>query len=112
MRYPCLEQLLKSVQRFYPDLRVFIADDTPSHLFQEIDRKLYPNAYQYKMPSNSGWFPGRALVISQVSTEYFLWVDDDFIIRSKTDLRFMLKVIQQTGYDVIGAGVSRSGESH
>ena len=47
-----------------------------------------------------------------VTTEYFLWVDDDFIIRSKTDLRFMLKVIQQTGYDVIGAGVSRSGESH
>ena len=47
-----------------------------------------------------------------VTTEYFLWVDDDFIIRSKTDLRFMLKVIKQTGYDVIGAGVSRSGESH
>ena len=46
-----------------------------------------------------------------VTTEYFLWVDDDFIIRSKTDLRFMLKVIKQTGYDVIGAGVSRSGES-
>ena len=65
MRYPCLEQLLKSVQIFYPDLKVLIADDTPSHLFQEIDRKLYPNAYQYKMPPNSGWFPGRALVISQ-----------------------------------------------
>ena len=25
----------------------------------------FPNVYQYQMPANSGWFPGRALVISQ-----------------------------------------------
>ena len=30
------------------------------------------------MPAYAGWFAGRALVISQVQTEYFIWVDDDF----------------------------------
>ena len=41
-----------------------------------------------------------------------MWVDDDFVFQPETDLRFLLDVITKTGYDVIGAGVGRVGESH
>ena len=45
---------------------------------EKVDVEKYPNVKQYKMPAYAGWFAGRALVISQVQTEYFIWVDDDF----------------------------------
>ena len=38
----------------------------------------FPNARQYKVPWHSGWFAGRALPMSQVETDYFIWFDDDF----------------------------------
>ena len=69
---------IKLVVDFYPDIPVVVADDTPDPDFQSINVTQFPNARQYKMPGHSGWFAGRALAISQVETEYFIWFDDDF----------------------------------
>ena len=69
---------IKLVVDFYPDIPVVVADDTPDPDFQSINITQFPNARQYKMPGHSGWFAGRALAISQVETEYFIWFDDDF----------------------------------
>ena len=41
-----------------------------------------------------------------VRTEYFLWVDDDFIFNSHTDLEYMINVADKSGYDIVGGGVS------
>ena len=78
MRYDCLRKLLQSALDYYPDIPVIVADDTPDPDFQSINTTQFPNARQYKMPGHSGWFAGRALAISQVETEYFIWFDDDF----------------------------------
>ena len=78
MRYDCLRKLLQSALDYYPDIPVIVADDTPDPEFQSINTTEFPNARQYKMPGHSGWFAGRALAISQVETEYFIWFDDDF----------------------------------
>ncbi|XP_070554745.1 beta-1,4 N-acetylgalactosaminyltransferase 1-like [Ptychodera flava] len=44
------------------------------------------------MPSAEGWFAGRNLLVSQVRTKYFLWVDDDFVFTNGTRLeRFVEK---------------------
>ena len=69
---------IKLVVDFYPDIPVVVADDTPDPDFQSINVTKFSNARQYKMPGHSGWFAGRALAISQVETEYFIWFDDDF----------------------------------
>ena len=37
MRYDCLENLLNSLNRFYPNVKVIIADDTPEDLYQTIN---------------------------------------------------------------------------
>ena len=97
---------MASVQKFFPDIRILVADDTPKEIVKEIDLEKYPNVFQYMMPEYSGWFAGRALAISQVETDFFLWCDDDFIFTEETDLGYLLKVIETSGYDVIGGSIN------
>ena len=37
MRYDCLINLLDSLNQFYPNVRVIIADDTPDDLYQTVN---------------------------------------------------------------------------
>lgn len=48
-----------------------------------------------------GWFAGRNLAISQVTTKYVLWVDDDFLFTSKTKIEKLVDVLQKTELDVV-----------
>lgn len=77
-------------------MRVIIADDTPSDEFEFVADG-YPFVSQVKMPKFAGWFAGRALAISQVATEFFVWVDDDFYFTELTDLQYLLDVITSNG---------------
>ncbi|CBY14255.1 unnamed protein product [Oikopleura dioica] len=78
LRYPCLYRFLDSVQAKYPGMTIIVADDNPDDTFEVISKEKYPAVKQYKMPTEEGWFAGRALAISQVRTDYFVWCDDDF----------------------------------
>ncbi|XP_072553234.1 beta-1,4 N-acetylgalactosaminyltransferase 1a isoform X5 [Salminus brasiliensis] len=57
------------------------------------------------MPFGKGWFAGRNLAISQVTTKYVLWVDDDFIFTSNTRLEKMVEVLERTTLDLVGGAV-------
>ena len=48
------------------------------------------NIRYFKLPENNGWNSGRALLISQVQTEYFVSCDDDWIFNDATDLETLL----------------------
>ena len=85
---------------------MIVADDTPSSSYNEVNATLFPNVRHYRMPERTGWFAGRALAISQVKTEFFVWVDDDFTFTYATELEYLLKVIEETDYDVIGGAVN------
>uniref|UniRef100_A0A672IAK2 Glycosyltransferase 2-like domain-containing protein n=1 Tax=Salarias fasciatus TaxID=181472 RepID=A0A672IAK2_SALFA len=87
LRYPQLKVLLASIQQFYPNITVIIADDS-----LEPERISGKNIQQYIMPPAQGWFAGRNLAVSQVITKYFLWVDDDFIFTQNTKIEEFLKV--------------------
>lgn len=41
-----------------------------------------------------GWFAGRNLAVSQVTTKYFLWVDDDFVFLSKTRIESFVEIME------------------
>ena len=43
---------------------------------------------------HQGWFAGRNLAISQVTTKYFLWVDDDFQFTKWTNIEEMVRVME------------------
>ncbi|CAG5078161.1 Oidioi.mRNA.OKI2018_I69.PAR.g8917.t1.cds [Oikopleura dioica] len=110
MRYPCLERLLDSINKFYPGTQVIVADDTPTEHYKKLDTFKYPFVKQHKMPANAGFFAGRALAISQVMTEYFITMDDDFLVTEETKLEELLKIIDESGYDIIGGGVARNND--
>lgn len=58
------------------------------------------------MPFAKGWFAGRNLAVSQVTTKYFLWVDDDFFFTSETKIEKLVDVMEATDLDVVGANVA------
>ena len=53
--------------------------------------------------SETGWFAGRGLAISQVTTKYFIWMDDDLRVTENTNLEKLLKIIEDLNFDLIGA---------
>ncbi|KAM7115978.1 beta-1,4 N-acetylgalactosaminyltransferase 1 isoform 5-T9 [Molossus nigricans] len=52
-----------------------------------------------------GWFAGRNLAVSQVTTKYVLWVDDDFIFTARTRLERLVDVLERTPLDLVGGAV-------
>ncbi|XP_070576524.1 beta-1,4 N-acetylgalactosaminyltransferase 1-like [Ptychodera flava] len=86
-RHAAVKRLIRSVHKFYPNMTILIADDS------EFPTKIQePNVKHYTMPFSEGWFAGRNLLVSQVRTKYFLWVDDDFVFTTGTRLeRFVEK---------------------
>nr|XP_006817452.1 PREDICTED: beta-1,4 N-acetylgalactosaminyltransferase 1-like [Saccoglossus kowalevskii] len=99
-RYNCIETLVRSVNTYYPDMQIIVADDSEEP--QTIDGL---NVLQYIMPYKEGWFAGRNLVLSQVKTKYFVWVDDDFIFTADTKLENFVEKLEdpRVNLDMIGA---------
>lgn len=48
-----------------------------------------------------GWFAGRNLAVSQVTTKYVLWVDDDFIFTANTKLEKLVDILEKTTLDLV-----------
>ena len=90
-----------TASKLYPKVRVIVADDNPNDYYEPINENDFPMVKHYKMPPNTGWFAGRALVISQVETKYFIWLDDDHQITEQTKLEKLLEIIEDINYDVV-----------
>ncbi|XP_074258909.1 beta-1,4 N-acetylgalactosaminyltransferase 1 isoform X1 [Saimiri boliviensis] len=100
LRYDRLRALLASIRRFYPTVTVVIADDS-----DKPERVSGPYVEHYLMPFGKGWFAGRNLAVSQVTTKYVLWVDDDFVFTARTRLERLVDVLERTPLDLVGGAV-------
>nr|XP_020018817.1 beta-1,4 N-acetylgalactosaminyltransferase 1 isoform X1 [Castor canadensis] len=100
LRYDRLRALIASIRRFYPTVTVVIADDS-----DKPERVSGPHIEHYLMPFGKGWFAGRNLAVSQVTTKYVLWVDDDFIFTARTRLERLVDVLERTPLDLVGGAV-------
>ncbi|XP_044033368.1 beta-1,4 N-acetylgalactosaminyltransferase 1 isoform X2 [Siniperca chuatsi] len=100
LRYDKLQDLIDSVRRYYPTVTIVIADDSENP-------KTISGPYieHYIMPFGKGWFAGRNLAVSQVTTKYVLWVDDDFIFTANTKLEKLVDVLEKTTLDLVGGAV-------
>uniref|UniRef100_UPI00358E5691 beta-1,4 N-acetylgalactosaminyltransferase 1-like isoform X1 n=1 Tax=Myxine glutinosa TaxID=7769 RepID=UPI00358E5691 len=101
LRYEKVQKLIASVRKFYTDVRIVVADD--SEPWQNITGWKVDH---YKMPFGVGWFAGRNLAVSQVTTKYLLWVDDDFIFTKDTKLEKFITVLEETTMDLVGGSVT------
>uniref|UniRef100_A0A3B4AJN3 Beta-1,4 N-acetylgalactosaminyltransferase n=1 Tax=Periophthalmus magnuspinnatus TaxID=409849 RepID=A0A3B4AJN3_9GOBI len=100
LRYDKLRDLINSVRKYYPTVTIVIADDN-----QHPQPVTGPYIEQYFMPFGKGWFAGRNLAVSQVTTKYVLWVDDDFYFTSNTKLEKMVDILEKTTLDLVGGAV-------
>ncbi|XP_012365769.2 beta-1,4 N-acetylgalactosaminyltransferase 1 isoform X3 [Nomascus leucogenys] len=100
LRYDRLRALITSIRRFYPTVTVVIADDS-----DKPERLSGPYLEHYLMPFGKGWFAGRNLAVSQVTTKYVLWVDDDFVFTARTRLERLVDVLERTPLDLVGGAV-------
>ncbi|XP_072423470.1 beta-1,4 N-acetylgalactosaminyltransferase 1-like isoform X2 [Chiloscyllium punctatum] len=100
LRYDKLRELISSIRKYYPNVTIVIADDSDKP--QKIEGDFIE---QYFMPFGKGWFAGRNLAISQVTTKYLLWVDDDFIFTANTKLEKLVNILEKTTLDLVGGAV-------
>ncbi|XP_042304968.1 beta-1,4 N-acetylgalactosaminyltransferase 1 isoform X1 [Sceloporus undulatus] len=100
LRYDKLRTLIDSIRKFYPTVTIIIADDS-----KDTEHVQGPHIEQYFMPFGKGWFAGRNLAISQVTTKYVLWVDDDFIFTPRTKVEKLVDVLEKTTLDLVGGAV-------
>lgn len=100
LRYDKLKDLIDSIRKYYPTVLIVIADDN-----QHPQRVTGPHIEQYFMPFGKGWFAGRNLAVSQATTKYVLWVDDDFYFTSNTKLEKMVDILEKTTLDLVGGAV-------
>ncbi|XP_065147483.1 beta-1,4 N-acetylgalactosaminyltransferase 2-like isoform X2 [Paramisgurnus dabryanus] len=101
LRYAELKVLIQSIRVNYPNIKIIVADD--SHDPQKV---VGDNIEQYFMPPAQGWFAGRNLAVSQVTTKYFLWVDDDFLFLNETRIERFVEIMEALPeLDVVGGSV-------
>ncbi|XP_078616295.1 beta-1,4 N-acetylgalactosaminyltransferase 1-like isoform X1 [Branchiostoma floridae x Branchiostoma japonicum] len=100
LRYPSVKALINSTRMFYPNIRVIIADDS-----RPVEDLQAENTDHYVMPFGAGWFGGRNLALSQVTTPYFLWVDDDYVFTKETKLENFVEVLDNTNLDLVSGSV-------
>ncbi|KAG1967382.1 beta-1,4 N-acetylgalactosaminyltransferase 1-like isoform X3 [Pimephales promelas] len=102
LRYKELNTLIQSIRKFYPNIKIIVADDSlkPEHVSGN-------NIEHYIMPPAQGWFAGRNLALSQLTTKYFLWVDDDFLFLKETRIESFVEIMEAVPeLDVLGGDVS------
>ncbi|XP_002733029.1 beta-1,4 N-acetylgalactosaminyltransferase 1-like [Saccoglossus kowalevskii] len=100
-RYECVKRLISSVNTFYPNVTILVADDSREK--QKLDGN---NLKHFLMPFLEGYNAGKNLLVSQVRTKYFLWVDDDFVFTNDTILeRFVEKLESSTAELDLVAGL-------
>ncbi|XP_077369112.1 beta-1,4 N-acetylgalactosaminyltransferase 1a [Festucalex cinctus] len=100
LRYEKLNNLIDSIRQYYPNVTIVIADDN-----EHPQKVTGPHIEQFIMPFGKGWFAGRNLAVSQVTTKYVLWVDDDFIFTANTKLEKMVDILERTSLDLVGGAV-------
>jgi glycosyltransferase involved in cell wall biosynthesis len=98
-----LVKLLRSLQRWHPDLPVLIADDSKEPYRDEIlSRFPQLNIQYYTLPFDTGLAAGRNYLLEKITTPYFLLCDDDFVADHRVNLATTLMTIAQEQVDIGG----------
>lgn len=92
-----LRRLVRSIRRFYPDIPLFVVDDSE----EPLDPAPEGVTRYWRLPFNVGVSFGRNFGLKQVETEYVLFTDDDLVFETRTDLSKMLAALRSTPFDVV-----------
>lgn len=91
----CLDMLIKSIRKYYPDMHIIVADDSKNPVVR-FDVEFH------RLPADSGISKGRNFLVRQVKTPYLLLLDDDFCFVKETKIEKLLDVLERSDLDIIG----------
>ena len=88
-RPECVERLVASLRRYYPDMPIIVADngDRPARL-DETDRVTY-----FVLPFNCGLSAARNRLVKELRTPYLFLLDDDYVATEETRVEAFLDVL-------------------
>ena len=92
-RPKCLDRLVRSLHRHYPQMPILVGDDS----FNPRPRR---DVDYVKLPSDMGLSAGRNALLARVRTPYFLLLDDDLEIRRTTSLEKLLTPVAEDRLDL------------
>ena len=79
MRYDCLFNLLRSIQKYYPKVRVIVADDNPSEVYKQVSETEFPMVklssphFDYSQTPLRAHFRGYTRVGERVGDKMLSW---------------------------------------
>jgi GT2 family glycosyltransferase len=94
-RPECLNRLIRSIRKYYPELRVLVGDDgiQPSPCDGE-------EVEYFRLPVDIGLSAGRNALLEQVKTPYFLLLDDDVEFYRRTTIEHLIRIVDQGCLDI------------
>jgi len=93
-----LDEMISSARYYYPFIDILVADD--STMPQPRTDVKY-----FVLPVDTGSAASRNLLLSQVRTKYFMYVDDDYIFTNQTRIDLLLDVIENTEVGLVAGQV-------
>lgn len=99
-RYKPATELIISVNKFYPNLRIIVADD--GILNQQMHyRKFRKTVQYYKLKYDLGLSFGRNYLVKKAKTKYVVILDDDFQFVKNTTLYKLYDLHKTIGADIV-----------
>ncbi|XP_013395489.1 beta-1,4 N-acetylgalactosaminyltransferase 1 [Lingula anatina] len=121
-RLTSVMRLIESLHSFYPGVKVIVVDDhfnitLPSpeqvksmhRLWREFMAKFHGLVKYIKLPGNAGLAKGRNTGLKDVKSEYFLLLDDDFIITNQTNITKMVDILDRTDLTLVAGTLANNG---
>lgn len=102
-REECLDKLLSSLFKYYPTIKVIVADDSRISYEENILAKYGKYDIEYhKLIFDNGVSSGRNFLVNKVKTKYLLLLDDDFVADKHLKLEEGLALLKEKNLDILG----------
>ncbi len=96
-----LRRLVKSLQRFYPTMRIIVADDS-------LREPTPPPGVEFiRLEPDTGASEGRNQLLQRVATPLFWQLDDDFELTKGTSFEKLATPVAQADADIVGGDCIR-----
>lgn len=100
-RPSCLNRLLISIEKYYPDIKIIILNDGDNDLQSTIKNVTIINT-----EFDIGVSAGRNRLVSEVKTKYFITLDDDFIFTEDTKIENFYNIMENSNLTILAGRVN------
>lgn len=106
LRWELLEKCIDSIFQFYPQAKVYVADQSGSWGFPVYLLKKYDKKVQFFMlPEDCGLSYARNYLVKNSRRPYKLILEDDFVFTEETKIEKMVEIMEYVTCSVIGGSV-------